>query len=214
MTQNLFLAPSRRGLLAGGAALVLAGCSDLIGPSSAPQQLYLLKPAGGAATAGPKVSWQLSVVTPTASNHLDSARIALVQSDNSVDYYANSAWVDHLPLVLQSALVEAFESSGRIEGVAADTDGFHADYLLQTDVRDFAAHYDKPDGIPTIMVRIEAKLAPARGREIIATLDAKHQVQATQNSVAAAVEAFDAALGDVFSQIVNWALAAAPRKRG
>ena len=204
MTQTIIL--PRRALLLGGAALALAGCSDLIGPSSAPVQLYALKPSGGAPTAGPKVPWHLSVGMPTATDYLDRARVALIKPDTSVDYFADSQWTDHLPVLVQEALVEAFENSGRIDGVAAESDGFKADYVLQTDLRDFEARYDQADGIPTAVVRIEAKIAPTIGRSIASSLQSSHQVQATQNSVAAAVQAMDAALGQALAEIVNWAL--------
>ena len=46
MSQNL-LAPNRRMILIGSGALMLSGCSDLIGPLSTPQQLYVLRPGGG-----------------------------------------------------------------------------------------------------------------------------------------------------------------------
>ncbi len=64
------------------------------------------------------------------------------------------------------------------------------------------------DGVPTAWVRIETKLAPTKGREIVANLNSVHQVVASANSVPAVVQAFDQALGQVFSEIVNWALAA------
>jgi cholesterol transport system auxiliary component len=209
MSQNL-PAPNRRMILIGTSALVLSGCSDLIGPLSTPQQLYVLRPGGVASTAGPKVRWSLAVLTTTISDHLDSSRIALRQSDNSVDYYAESAWTDHLPRLVQNALVEAFENSGRIEAVSADGEGFHADYILQAQIRDFEARYDQPDGIPTVWVRIESKLAPSRGREIVASLNSVHQVRATANSVAVVVRAFGDAIGLVLSDIVNWTLSAPP----
>ena len=203
----------RRAVMLGSAALLLAGCSDLIGPSSAPQQLYVLKALDGGSTAGPKVDFSLAVTTTTASQHLDSARIALIQPSSAIDYYANSAWTDHLPVLVQNALVEAFENSGRIDAVAADAEGFHADYFLQAEIRGFEAHYDVPDGIPTAWVRIQAKLAPTQGREIIANLNSVHQVAASANTVPAVVQAFDEAVGQVFSEIVNWALVAAAQRR-
>jgi cholesterol transport system auxiliary component len=208
MTQTLIL--PRRALLLGGAALALAGCSDLIGPSSAPVQLYALKPSGGAPTTGARVSWHLSVGMPTATDYLDRSRIALIKPDTSIDYFADSQWTDHLPVLVQEALIEAFENSGRIDGVAAESDGFKADYVLQTDLRDFEARYDQPDGIPTAVVRIEAKIAPTIGRSIVSSLQVKHEAQATQNSVAAAVQAMDAALGSALPDIVNWALSQPP----
>jgi len=205
MSQN-FLALSRRGILMGGGAFLLAGCSDLIGPTSAPQQLYVLRPTGGVSTNGPKVKWSLAISTSTTSDHLDSSRIALTQSDNSVDYYASSAWTDHLPRLVRDSLVEAFENSARIAAVSADSEGFHADYVLQAQIRDFEARYSQPDGIPTVWVRVESKMAPSKGREIVASLNSIHQVQATANSVPAVVQAFNDAMGAVVSDIVNWAL--------
>jgi cholesterol transport system auxiliary component len=205
MSQNL-LTLNRRRLLIGSGAFLLAGCSDLIGPTSTPQQLYALRPTGGASTNGAKVSWSLSVSATTTSDHLDSSRIALTQPDNSIDYYANSAWTDHLPKLVRDALVEAFENSARIAAVSSDSDGFHADYVLQAQIRDFEARYGAPDGIPTVWVRVESKLAPSKGREIVASLNSIHQVQATANSVAAVVQAFNDAMGAVVSDIVNWAL--------
>jgi cholesterol transport system auxiliary component len=200
----------RRMLLVGSGALLLVGCTDLIGPISTPQQLYVLRPSGGSSTAGPKVQWSLAIVTTTVSDHFDSSRIALTQSDNSVDYYAGSAWTDHLPRLVQNALIEAFENSARIAAVSADSDGFHADYVLQAQIRDFEARYDAPDGIPTVWVRLESKLAPTRGREIVASTNSIHQVQASTNSVPAVVRAFGDAMGPVLSDIVNWTLSAPP----
>jgi cholesterol transport system auxiliary component len=207
MTRTL---PNRRLVLAGGTALVLAGCSDLIGPTGAPKQLYPLRPTGGASTIGPKVAFSLAVATTTDSQHLDSARIALIQPDGAIDFYANSEWTDHLPILVQNALVESFEQSGRIDAVASDTAGFHADYFLEAEIRDFQAHYSVPDGIPTVRVRIEAKLAPTHTHEIVASLNSVHEVNASANSVPEVVRAFDTALGQVYSEIVNWALAAPP----
>jgi cholesterol transport system auxiliary component len=213
MSQNLF-APSRRMILTGSGALVLAGCSDLIGPLSTPQQLYVLRTGDGVSTAGPKVPWSLSILTTTISDHLDSSRIALTQSDNSVDYYANAAWTDHLPRLVQVALVEAFENSARIQAVSSDSEGFHSDYVLQAQIRNFEARYDQPDGTPTVWVRIESKLAPSRGREIVASLNSVHQVPASANSVPAVVRAFGDALGAVLSDVVNWTLSAPPPGTG
>lgn len=204
---------SRRSVLSGSAGLVLTGCSDLIGPSSAPKQLFMLRPDGGASTAGPKVPWSLSILTTTVSDHLDSSRIALTQADNSVDYFADAAWTDHLPRLVEDALVEAFENSGRIDAVSADSEGFHSDYILQAELRDFEARYDRPDGVPMAWVRIQSKIARSRGREIVANLNSVHQVQASENSIPAVVRALDSALGSVLSEIVNWALVLPPPRQ-
>jgi cholesterol transport system auxiliary component len=206
MTRTV-LTLDRRFVLLGSGALVLTGCGDLLGPPPA-LQLYMLKPPTGPSTGGPLVTWQLAVGLPIAAEHLDSPRIAITRGDTTADFYAESAWTDHLPVLVQNALVEAFENSGRIQAVSADGEGFHADYMLQTELREFQARYDTPDGPPTAVVRVEAKLAPTLGRQIVQSLPAVHEVKATENTVPAAVRALDEALANVLAQIVNWALAA------
>src|SRR6202012_6156545 len=96
MSQNNFVM-NRRGALMTSGAFLLAGCSDLIGPSSTPQQLYVLRPTGGASTNGPKVNWSLAVTTATISDHFDNSRIALTQPDNSVDYVLKAVGIVYLP---------------------------------------------------------------------------------------------------------------------
>ena len=72
-----------------------------------------------------------------------------------MDYYANAAWPDRLPLLVQTALVAAFEASGRVPSVSRTQDALHADYELGVEIRDCAAHYSsaddkgKPSGNPT-----------------------------------------------------------------
>jgi cholesterol transport system auxiliary component len=198
---------NRRLLLACVSGVALTGCSGLIGPSGAPK-LYMLRPADAPAVNGPKVNWALSIPVPDASAALDSDRIAILRPPASLDYYAGAAWPDHLPILVQSALLEAFEDSGRIKAVARDSDGAHADYILATDLRDFEARYDKPDGAPTAVVRIGAKLIGALKRDIAAEFDAAEEVQAGANSVDAAVAALDEALARALTKIVAWALAA------
>jgi cholesterol transport system auxiliary component len=195
----------RRALLvAGASSALLSACGGLIGPPEAPP-LYLLKPAPRAG-GGPRVTWQLSITLPEAPDSLDTNRIALIQPDGTMDFYANALWQDRISLLVQSALVDAFESSGRIAAVGRDTEGLKSDYLLETDIRDFEARYDAPDGIPTAQVRVESKLVTVRGRAIATAHNAHAEVAASANTVPAVVVALNQALDDTLGQIVTWAL--------
>jgi cholesterol transport system auxiliary component len=127
-----------------------------------------------------------------------------------MDFYANAAWQDRVPFLVQNALIEAFEADGRVNGVGRDTDGLKSDYLLETDIRDFQAHYAVADGLPTIEVRIVARMIATHGRTIARSLPAEAKVTATENAVSAAVAAFNAALGDVIGQVVAWAVTTPP----
>ena len=111
-------------------------------------------------------------------------------------------------VVVQRALLEGFEKSGKIGAVARDTEGVRADYLLQTDLRAFEARYSVPDAPPTIVVDIAARLLRTPGRKIALTLQARHTAEASANSVPAVVAAFDQALGEAVEDIVGQTLKA------
>ena len=206
MTTTPSLLISRRLLLAGASGLALAGCGGMIGPPEA-SRLYVLKPVPPPAP-GAKVDWALSIAQPDASAGLDSQRIAITRPPVGLDYYADAEWPDRLPALVQSTLLQAFETSGRIEAVAPDNDGARADYILSTDLRDFEARYDQPDGAPVAVVRIGARLVRAVKRDIASRFEAHEEEPAGQNSVEAAVQAFDTALARALAKIVDWALAA------
>ncbi len=203
---------SRRLMLIGVPALALSACAkNLIGPPD-PGPIYPVSPTF-AAVQGEKVSWALSILRPDLPGGLDSDRIALMQTDGSLDYYANATYPDRLSPVVQQALLDAFEASGRIDAVAPEQAALHADYDLATEVKDFAAHYSQPGGIPSVTVAITAKLIAAHGRTIISSFSTTQTGNASANSAVAATQALQQALGTAVTQIVGWALNAPLPKR-
>lgn len=204
MREPLLRTFSRRSAIIGAGAIVLSGCSVLRGPAI--PQLYVLRPQVPA-PAGPRVAWRLAIAAPDAVASLDTPRIALTRSATTMDYFANAAWTDRVPLLLQRQLIQAFDSSGRILSVDRDTSGLEADYLLQTEIRDFQARYDTPDGAPQIVITIQAKLARMPQREIAANLNITQQTNAAANDLDSIVVAFNQAAGAAITQIVTGTLA-------
>jgi cholesterol transport system auxiliary component len=207
MSDRSFTIDRRAILAAGVSTFTLGACSNIIGPPAA-SPLYVLKPDFPAAGTGAPVRWQLTVELPEASDSLDTMRIALVQANSQMDYYADAGWQDRLPYVVQSTLIEAFEASGRIASVGRDTEGLKSDYLLVSDIRDFQARYAAPDTPPAVVVRVVAKLIAARTRTIVMSTDARSEVQASQNNVVSVIAAFNQALTTVQQKIVQAALSA------
>jgi cholesterol transport system auxiliary component len=207
---SLSFSTHRRQLLLGAVSLVLlAGCGgDILGPGKAPQ-LYLLRPEFGPVD-GPAVPWALDVETPGAADMLNTSRIALFNPPARMDYYANASWPDQLPDLIQSALVQAFERSGRIAAVAPDSAGLRSDYMLETEIRDFNAVYDVPDTAPKVKIRIMAKLVRSRGRSIVQSREFSAQTDAGANSVDNVVIAASQGLSEVLKEIVAWTLKAPP----
>lgn len=205
----------RRLLLTGAMALTLcatlSGCGgNLIGPPDA-GSIYPLRPVfPPAPPGGDKVAWSLAVLRPDVPGGLDTDRIALMQPDGSMDYFAKANYPDRLPAAVQRALLEGFEASGRIEKVAREEDALHADYNLLIEVRDFQAVYAVADGVPGVVVTLNAKLTTTHGRNILAVTTITQKASASVNSAAATVAALQQALGAAVTEVVNWTLTTAP----
>jgi cholesterol transport system auxiliary component len=197
---------TRRGfLISGGAILLLSACSDLVGPPPA-SQLYVLAPTRMPVAPGPKVTWSLSLQSPLAPDSLDGSRLPLTRG-TTMDYYANAELPQRLPRLVQTALMEAFETSQRIDQISRSEEGLRSDYVLQTDIRNCEAVYDSQNAAPKILVRIAVKMVNSFDRRIVANLLAEQQVQASEDSVPAVIIAMNQAIGSAVSLIVNWALA-------
>jgi cholesterol transport system auxiliary component len=192
-------------MLFGGAAL--AGCG-VIPKVNNPVPLYTLSSVSDFGRALPKVGWQLVVGTPVASADLDTTRIALTRSPGVVEYYANGAWADNAPILLQGKLIESFEASNAIVAVGRDAVGLKPDYVLQSELRDFQAEYI--DGTPTAHLRLAAKLVRMPDRRIVANILSDQKVPAQGTALAQIVQAFDQAAGHAFEDVVIRVLTAEP----
>jgi cholesterol transport system auxiliary component len=210
MTRSMI---ARRSLLIGASSLGLSACGGNVlglGPPEA-GQIYLVAPKfAGAAANGEKVKWALAILLPEAAAGLDTDRIALTQPDGTMDYYAKAGYPDRLPGIVQQALLDGFEACGRIDAVAPEQDALHADYDLSVELKDFAAHYSQPNGIPAVAVSMTVKLTTAHGRAIVGSFSTTQTATASANSAGAATQALQQALGAAVTQIVNWTLNAPP----
>ena len=190
--------------LAVGSAVT--GCSSLIPGPVAPPQLYVLTRKTTFPPDLPNVSRQLLVDTPIAPAEIDTARIALTRSPTTIDYFANAAWSDRAPAMVQSLLIESFEQTGKITSVARDSAVLRADYILMPELRRFEARYENGEAPPTVLVRLLVRLVKMPERLIIGEDLGERQETAAANSMDAIVEAYDEALGSVMKRLVSWTL--------
>ena len=196
--------PSRR-LIVTALALAPAGCTSLLPQGSAPPKLYTLTPATDFAPDAKHVAWQLLVDVPASAVALDSDRIALSRSATTIDYFADAAWTDRAPLLVQSLLVQSFENSGRITAISRESLALRADYILRPELRHFEAEY-AGGAVPSAHVQIGAKLVKMPERTIVAQQRVDTRAPARENQVSAIVEAFDTALREAMRKLVDWAL--------
>ncbi|WP_114391736.1 ABC-type transport auxiliary lipoprotein family protein [Oleisolibacter albus] len=200
----------RRALLSAAALLPLGACSAarLLDPG-APPRLYTLSPAREFAAGLPRVDWQLVVETPLANTGIDTGRIALGETPARLTYYADCAWVDTAPEMVQLLLVESLENSNRIVAVGVEASGLRSDFVLKSDLRDFQAEYNggSPDSsAPEAHVRLNAKLVRMPRRNIVASDTFEARVAAKSASFDHVIAAFDQALDMVLRRTVEWTL--------
>ena len=186
----------RQFMLAGGAAL--GGCG-VIPKVNDPVPLYTLSAVSAFGQSLPKVDWQLVVGTPVASADLNTTRIALTRSPGVIEYFANGAWADYAPVLLQGKLIESFEASKAVS-VGRDAVGLRPDYVLHSDLRDFQAEY--AGAVPTAHLRLSAKLVRMPDRRIVANILSEQKLPAAGNSLAEIVAAFDRAAAQAFEEVV------------
>jgi cholesterol transport system auxiliary component len=109
--------------------------------------------------------------------------------------------------MVQTLIIESFESTGSILAVGREAIGLRPDFILKTDLREFQAiYYETEAPGPTIVVRMNAKLVQMPERRIVASNTFDHRTPAASDSFKDIIEAFDDALGSVIKRIVTSAL--------
>ena len=184
-------------------ALALTGCASLLGLGPAPH-LYRVTPKSTYPAHLPHPAGQLLVDVPLAPAGLDTERIALSRSAVSIDYFADSEWIDRVPLMVQTGLLDSFENSKAITAIDRESVGLRADLILKTEIRHFEAVYDSPNEAPEVLVTIIARLVDPSGRDVVAHAAFERHKQAQGSEIAQIVLAFDDALGGVMEDIVLW----------
>jgi len=204
------VSPTVRTLLALVALAALGGCPGLLG-GQAPPALFMLRPVW-APIPGTSSADQITVAVPDAPEGLDSPRIALSRDPLSLDYFADAAWTDRAPVMLQGLLVEALQTSGRLRGVGRDSAGLRSDYLLVPELRDFEARYTLDVHPPEIVVRMTVHLERMPAREMVGQLDVTETAPAARNDIGSVVSAYNQAVGAAITRIAGWTVETTGRK--
>jgi len=196
----------RQVLLVASYAVPVAGCS--LFPSPPTPQIYRLSPEGPEA-GDPQhrriLRRQLVIDIPSASESLDTDRIALIRGRTKFDYYANSLWTDRVPVLVQTLLVETFENDGSIAQIGRNAQDLTPEYLLETEVRRFEAVYGgEGDQLPTAVIAFALSLVKMPDHRMLARTLLVERTSASSNSVESVVEAFDVALRKILPQCVAW----------
>jgi cholesterol transport system auxiliary component len=179
------------------AAVLMAGVLALAACASAPPETFDLTPSSAKAN----LRAPLAIREPVASLDLDSQRILVRTSPDTVAYMAGAQWSDRLPALVQSRLVQTFQNSKQLRFVGRAGAGFVADYEMELDIRAFELDVSKGQAVIDIAVKI---VGAGSGRVVAAQIFTA-QAPASGTGPAEAVAALNAALAIVMARIAAFA---------
>ncbi|KRG69629.1 ABC-type transport auxiliary lipoprotein family protein [Pseudoxanthomonas dokdonensis] len=155
--------------------------------------------------AWPTVSWSLVVARPTAARVIDSPRIMVRPAPGELQIYKGAAWSQPATHMVQDAVLQTLEDSGRIGAVANSETGILGDYKLVMDVRRFEADY-AGNTIPDAVIELNAKLVRINGQRVVASRTFQVAQTAASTQTAQVADAFTLALEKLTPEIVGWTL--------
>lgn len=185
--------------------LLLTACVDPLSlVSGAPPRLFDLTPKSTYDDELPEASGRLTIDVPSATAGLNTARIALKPTPTQFEYYAGARWVDVVPVMTQTLLLESFDNSERIDVLGRGAYGLRADYGLLVNIREFQAEYPSEIDAPNVRIRFQARLVTMPRRTHIASTSVVGLATAESRKLSDIITAFDQAFGRATKDLVSW----------
>ncbi len=173
-------------------AALAAGCFGGLNEQLPPPLIYRVD--APVLAAGAALPVDLKVVVSGAAPGLDGAGIAGRWPGQRLDHLAGARWADRLPVLVEAALTEAFQDSGRLQSVQGNLGRFRASHTLVVEVRRFEADYTA-GGLPVAQVSLAVTLGRASDRRVLVAFTASASESAAENRQATVVEALGVAFG-------------------
>jgi len=187
-----------------GAAVALSACSLLSTPD--PVQLYRFGTLGPAATAGaPAAAAPVAVSLrridfPEASQ---GDRILGVTGSEAA-YIKGARWVSPAETLYSDSLESAFAARPDRVRLLGRREAGVSTRVLNIDVTAFEARYAVAGAAPEAVITVRARMVVLPERSVTHERTFSVVQPASENRVAAIVEAFDIASRDINTQIVDW----------
>ena len=183
----------------------LSGCITLI-DEPASITTYALQADAKPEASWPTVIWSLTVVRPNSNGFLDSNRISVRPNAYELQVYQGANWLDSLPDLIQTNLVESFENSGKIKSVSRQNSGIPAEVALLLDIRKFESTYTAGGKIPTVQIQIHAKVVEYPSNRVISSKTFSNETMPASKEIPDVVQAFETGLTSINQELVGWTL--------
>jgi cholesterol transport system auxiliary component len=140
------------------------------------------------------------VQEPLTTSPLDSDRVIVRPTPETVATLKGAQWSDRLPRLVQTRLVQSFENSRLLRSVARPEAKIQADVALTSEIRRFDIDVAAGEAV----IEISAKLVAEKSGRIVAARIFQARAAGSANDGAAAASALDQTLAQVLRQIVTW----------
>ncbi len=192
-----------------GTALLLTGCQ--LPGAGAPPRRVRLRPATEFPPNLPSVAWTLLVREPSATQSLNTARIAVLNPNREVQFIANGQWASRAPEMVMELLVESFENSNRIARVGDRRSRIRPDFELESRLEGFFIEKSDDDkDIATVRLQASLLRKPQRTAITSGPIEVSTEIASSGRGGELALDnivaAFDESLQEVIVQLVEWTL--------
>ncbi len=181
--------------------LSLTACS--IFPDVPPVPIYTLSAPTVESNGDKSIARSIVVDIPQSNAFYNTQRIAVSFPGFKKDYYANGQWGDQLPDLLQQVLVQTLEDSGSFKSISRAGQGMAADIIMQSEVREFSATYDKPEA-PRVVISLHVKLVDAKEGHVVASQTFTREGEPLKNTLESVVGGFNAENQSLVTEVLEW----------
>ena len=198
------IAPLRT-LIVTAAALALSACVSLL-PDAEPSQLYSFGAGMTEDAATPRSAESFGLILPsTGFARAASGDRILTMTGAEAAYVASARWVAPASVLFEEAVARAFDANTGPARLVTRGEVREAASVLRLDVRQFETVYDRgQDAAPMVVVRVRATLVSRDDRALAAEDIFQAEIRAGDNRVSQIVSAYDAAVGQVLAELVDW----------
>ena len=190
------------------ACLALVACFGGLKSGTAVPINYRIS-APTVATGAP-VAADLQVSVESTAPGLDVTGIAARFPDARLEYLAGARWPVRMPALIEAAMIEALQDSGRLRSVQGDFSRFRSTHTLALEVRRFEADYTGGE-VPVAEVALAITVGRQSDRRVIASFTVAADQGASENRVSSVVAALDAAFAKAAADAVGKSLDAIAR---
>jgi cholesterol transport system auxiliary component len=152
--------------------------------------------------AGEPIAADVQVAVEATAPGLDGTGIAARFPGSRIDYLAGARWPVKIPALIESALIEGLQDSGRLRSVQGDFSRYRTTHTLTLEVRRFEADYTSGEP-PVAAVALTATVGRQSDRRVLAAFTVAAEEKASENRVSAVVAALDAAYQRAATEIAG-----------